>query len=348
MADPSDDSKKSINRILNEQNSIIQLFLDQFKFKQSLLTIFNQTSVNITPRFVDASVLFLFLAFIFGINSLLKYEWTTPMITLGIIAFSAIIELIGTNTTFFKKFFDTDKKTRKFLDNLDSMSSKQIEDDINYLNFSSGNMNYLLSIVEQDKNKIPPHIVDKILTSQDLTKENLDKIFCPKILENLREKTIIAILFKKMDILTPENIYAVYDTYRNNDQILKVLFATQYDSKSTLLCHEGDSQKINEYFEKFQVRREQYDFILKLIPINHFKGIEKGFLLILWGLFFIGFIVASLTPSMSPNVDIWSKLISILIMPLFLSSIIVGVFVMPVLNFFRRRYENRLLKNIMK
>ena len=347
MPDPSEDSPKSLNQILNEQNSIIQLFLDQFKFKQSLLTIFSQTSINITPRFVDASVLFLFLTFIFGINGLLKWDLTTPMITLGIIALFAIIELIGTNTTFFKKFFDTDKKTRGFLDNLDSMSNKQIEDDINYLNFSSSNMNYLLSIVEQDKNKIPPHIVEKILTSQGLTKENLDKIFSPKILNNLREKAIIIILFKKMDKLTPENINAVYDTFRDNDQILKVLFATQYDSKS-LLNHEGDVQKLNGYFEKYQINKEQYDILLKLIPINHFEGIKMGFLLLFWLLFFIGGLVSSFSPFYSQNVDIVSKMFSILFLPFVGSLLIVVVFVMPVLRFFRRHYTDHFLKNVMK
>ena len=347
MPDPSEDSPKSLNQIINEQNSIIQLFLDQFKFKQSLLTIFSQTSINITPRFVDASVLFLFLTFIFGINGLLKWDLTTPMITLGIIALFAIIELIGTNTTFFKKFFDTDKKTRGFLDNLDSMSNKQIEDDINYLNFSSSNMNYLLSIVEQDKNKIPPHIVEKILTSQGLTKENLDKIFSPKILNNLREKAIIIILFKKMDKLTPENINAVYDTFRDNDQILKVLFATQYDSKS-LLNHEGDVQKLNGYFEKYQINKEQYDILLKLIPINHFEGIKMGFLLLFWLLFFIGGLVSSFSPFYSQNVDIVSKMFSILFLPFVGSLLIVVVFVMPVLRFFRRHYTDHFLKNVMK
>ena len=347
MTDSSEDSKKTLNQILNEQNSIIQLFLDQFKFKQSLLTIFSQTSINITPRFIDAFVLFLFLTFIFGINGLVKWDPTTPMITLGIIALFAIIELIGTNTTFFKKFFDTDKKTRSFLDNLDSMSTKQIEDDINYLNFSSSNMNYLLSIVEKDKNKISPHIVEKILTSQDLTKENLDKIFSPNLLQNLREKTIITILFKKMEKLTLENINAVYDTFRDNDQILKVLFATQYDSKS-LLKHDGEAQKLNGYFEKYQVKKEQYDLLLKLIPISHFEGIKAGFLLLLWLIFLLAGIVASFSPPYSQNVDIISKMFSILFVPFFVSSLIVVIFVMPVLRFFKHHYTNRFLKNVMK
>jgi hypothetical protein len=347
MTDLPDDPKKSLNQILNEQNSIIQLFLDQFKFKQSLLTIFNHTSVNISPRFIDASVLFLFLTFIFGINGLLKWDLTTPMITLGIVALFAIIEIIGTNTTFFKKFFDTDKKTRSFLDNLDSMSTNKIEDDINYLNFSSGNMNYLLSIVEQDKNKIPPHIVEKILISQDLTKENLDKIFSPKILNNFREKAIITILFKKLDKLTPENINAVYDTFRDNDQILKVLFATQYDSKY-LLKNDGNTQKLNEYFEKYQIKKEQYDIVLKLVPINHFEGIKTGFLLLFWLIFLMGAVVASFSQPYSQNVDIISKLLSILFLPLFASSLIVVIFVLPVLRFFRRHYTNRFLKNVMK
>ncbi|MEI8270680.1 MAG: hypothetical protein WCG45_04875, partial [bacterium] len=234
-----------------------------------------------------------------------------------------------------------------FLDNLDSMSNKQIEDDMNYLNFSSSNMNYLLSIVEQDKNKIPPHIVEKILTSQGLTKENLDKIFSPKILNNLREKAIIIILFKKMDKLTPENINAVYDTFRDNDQILKVLFATQYDSKS-LLNHEGDVQKLNGYFEKYQINKEQYDILLKLIPINHFEGIKMGFLLLFWLLFFIGGLVSSFSPFYSQNVDIVSKMFSILFLPFVGSLLIVVVFVMPVLRFFRRHYTDHFLKNVMK
>jgi len=347
MANSSEDSKIPLNQILNEQNSIIQLFLDQFKFKQSLLTIFSHTSINITPRFIDAFVLFIFLAFIFGINGLVKWDPTTPMITLGIIALFAIIELIGTNTTFFKKFFDTDKKTRSFLDNLDSMSTKQIEDDINYLNFSSSNMNYLLSIVEKDKNKISPHIIEKILTSQDLTKENLDKIFSPALLQNLREKTIISILFKKMEKLTPENINAVYETFKDNDQILKVLFATQYDSKF-LLKHNEDSRKLTAYFEKYQVKKEQYDIFLKLIPINHFEGIKSGFLLILWIIFLFAEIFVSFTIPYSQNVDIIAKMFAILFVPAFLSSLIVVIFVLPVLRFFRRRYTDHFLKNVLK
>jgi hypothetical protein len=347
MTDLPDDPKKPLNQILNEQNSIIQLFLDQFKFKQSLLTLFSHTSINITPRFIDASVLFLFLTFIFGINGLLKWDLTTPMITLGIIALFAFIELIGTNTTFFKKFFDTDKKTRSFLDNLDSMSSKQIEDDINYLNFSSSNMNYLLSIIEQDRNKIPPHIVEKILISQDLTKENLDKIFTQNVLNNLREKVIITILFKKMDKLTPDNITIVYDTCRENDQIIKVLFATQYDSKS-LLKSDNAEQKLTGYFEKFQVKKEQYDIVLKLIPINHFEGIKASFLLVLWVVFLLAGIVASFSPPYSQNVDIISKMVTIFFVPFFFSSVIVAIFVIPVLRFFRRHYTERFLKNVMK
>jgi len=347
MTDSSEDSKKPLNQILNEQNSIIQLFLDQFKFKQSLLTIFSHTSINITPRFIDAFVLFIFLAFIFGINGLVKWDPTTPMITLGIIALFAIIELIGTNTTFFKKFFDTDKKTRSFLDNLDSMSTKQIEDDINYLNFSSSNMNYLLSIVEKDKNKISPHIVEKILNSQDLTKENLDKIFSPTLLQNLRERTIILILFKKMEKLTPENINTVFETFKDNDQILKVLFATQYDSKS-LLKYDEESHKLTGYFEKYQVKKEQYDVFLKLIPINHFEGIKSGFLLILWIIFLLAEIVVSFSVPYSQNVDIIAKMFAILFVPVFLSSLIVVIFVMPVLRFFRRRYTDHFLKNVLK
>jgi hypothetical protein len=227
------------------------------------------------------------------------------------------------------------------------MSSKQIEDDINYLNFSSSNMNYLLSIIEQDRNKIPPHIVEKILISQDLTKENLDKIFTQNVLNNLREKVIITILFKKMDKLTPDNITIVYDTCRENDQIIKVLFATQYDSKS-LLKSDNAEQKLTGYFEKFQVKKEQYDIVLKLIPINHFEGIKASFLLVLWVVFLLAGIVASFSPPYSQNVDIISKMVTIFFVPFFFSSVIVAIFVIPVLRFFRRHYTERFLKNVMK
>ncbi len=57
--------------------------------------------------------------------------------------------------------------------------------------------------------------------------------------------------------------------------------------------------------------------------------------------------MVSFSPKYSQNVDAVSKLFSIFFIPLFGSALIVGIFVIPILRFFKRRYTNRFLKNVM-
>ena len=180
-----------------EDNSIISLVLDVFNFKKFLKLIFkNQNIITITDKFIDSLLLFLFLLIIFYGTGTLVFEWSPTTYTLLAIFFIASLELIGANTSIFKRFFGRDEKTKYFLKNINCMSINQIRDGIKSQNFSSNCLDYFIKSLE-DNNKYPPEVVYIVLDSQFLRKENLDLLFKPNILKNIHAQFIKKLLIKK-------------------------------------------------------------------------------------------------------------------------------------------------------
>ena len=274
-----------------ENNSIISLFLDIFNFKRFIELIFrNQNVITTTNKFIDSVLLLLFLLVVFYGTGSLKFEWSSITYTLLAIFIIVILELIGANTAFFKRFFKGNEKTKHFLKNVNSMSINEVKDDIKLQNFSAECVNYFIRSLE-DKNKYPPNVVDVILDSEFLRKENLDLLFKRNILKNIHPQLINKILIQKQNSLTEENIIDIYSTFNDNDvSVIKMLFATQSHSDCLSKLNSNDTE-LNNYFIKYQLNREHFDWILKIIPISKLESIRKKILILLYLIFLIVIVV---------------------------------------------------------
>jgi len=259
---------------LDDENSIVAFFLDTFNLKKFIETVANsQSYFKITHNFINIILLIFFLAFVFWENEILKLEKTSATMTLMVLGFGAIFEFLGANTSIFKGFLDSDTKTKKFIDGLPALRNIRIEKEVTRLDFSPRCLNYFIKKLE-DINIYSQSVVFVVLDSQSLRKENLDLLFSTEIIKNLSKKLILTLLFRYKNSLTQENMKNIYNNFHLDNDVMKILIATQEYSDFLIKLHSEDS-KLSKFYQRYQTEKVYMDWKLKIIPINKLSTIRK-------------------------------------------------------------------------
>lgn len=340
------------NESVEERPSVISLFFDQLNFKGLFRGIFKKTPIKVTDQFIDAILLFLFLLYIFYSLGVLTM-WSSYTVLLMAIGLLAFLEFIGINTPWLKQFFAMDARTKIFLETVHSMTKREIEEEIRLLNFSSKCMNLYLQSIEKGNNKYPPYLINLVINTQNFRRENLDLLFSPNVLKYIRPEMIIKVLFKNRDFLTQENIQNIYNYYKHNDNIIKILIATQKDSyflikKALDNDNSGNiaDSKFCEFYKTYQEEEKHLDWILKIIPSSKLRTIRNSLLFIS----FFGFLIIYASSVAYGKITLHNPedFAGIFFAPFFLTAIVMGIFVDPIIRKIKDIYFNRYINNIVK
>lgn len=323
---PTDGEKK----IDDEPNSVIKLVFDQFAITHAIKKIIDKTSWKATDQLNDAVVLFIFLVVLFYESQLLKPELSLAVVTLIILLFFIVVEFVGTNIPYFSRLFFSEEKAEHFITNLESYKMPVVERNISLLTFSPKNINSLLSIIQTNKNKIHPYIVDQILQYNALSTENLDRVFSIEILKsNLRRDLIIDLLMKYKNQLSTENIENVFTVFMDDEQLIRILIATQIDSESLISIHPTNQQHI-EYFDKYQKNNENKTKISTLIKRTRLNIV---FFRIIAFFFFLPFFWISILFCLSYfNMVNSLNIGSTMLVSLFISGFLVSYVIKPIVD----------------
>jgi len=284
----SDEPNKE--NIIQEPNSVIGYLLDQFAVSHIIKNIGDKTSWRITSEFNNAVILFVFLLFTFYVSKILSWDLlSAPMLILIIILAFIVTEFIGANTSYFKGLFFSDEKANYFLKNYATSKTEDIEKDLDTLNFSPKNIQILLEIIQSPDNKIPPYIVDDILTYNSLSPENLDIIFSKTIsVYEMRREFIVDLLLKYQNKLSAKSMNAIYEKYKQDLPLIKLLILTQIDS-SHLIDKDPSNPQLRKYYDEFHNNMKIKSIKNKLIDKTQIKSrVYRGILLAtLWPFFMI-------------------------------------------------------------
>ncbi len=336
------------NEVFTEiPESLISKICDQFNLKESLIKLSKKTPWNITNEFLDALILFFFLFLVFRDAGILKFEFTLHIIALSVIGLSALIELFVINTHLLKKYFGKDANTKRILKGIDKLSPREIKKEIKSLTFSSKCINFFLELLKKEPSKYPPYILEEIIDTQRLRNENFNLLFDPIILENTQPKIIIRVLAKYRDCLSQNNILNLYSVYKENENILKVMIATQ--SNSYFLIEKfPEDESLFKLYNKYQENKEHLDLTLKIVPISKFRPVLDGLLTISFLIFLVIFLLDSPINSSASGLEIIMVFIGVSTGSLMLATLISYVFV----GFFFRKiidyYYSHLVSNILK
>lgn len=331
-------SDKSFSN-LDDENSIVSFFLDTFNFKKFLETMANsQSYFKITHNFINIVLLMLFLAFIFWQVDVLKLEKNSATIALMVLGFCAIFEFLGANTSIFKGFLNSDRKTKRFINEIPFLSSYKIEQEVKRQNFSQYCLEYFIEKLK-DVNSYSPNTVYVVLDSQFLGKKNLDSLFRVEIIKNLSRKLILKLLFLYRNNLTPENMENIYNAYSSDDDVVKMLITTQEYSDFLKKSHSEDS-RLQEYYKRYQTEKKCLDWNLKLIPINKLHIIKE----ILNVVFIFIFLLFLKWPLSFASKDIYLYLSVLILIFIYVSESIVK----PVYKKINDYYFEHMLDNIIK
>ncbi len=348
MSDENTECKETILKF--KESSLIQKLFDQFLIKENILRLANQSSFTFTEWFFDSVILFLFFLVIFYFADLMIWGINSATMVLMTIALVSIIEFIGANYSKVRRWLSSEEQTNKVLDNIVNIPSPELERKVDDLRFSSRCLNKLFSIISDDPNRIPPYIVERIVTNQALTQENLNKIFMPKTLLNVREEVIFNVIFRKRDKLTKQNIQNIFNSFSDNDRILKMLIATQKDSKEIL---EDRSQRdiYIQFYDKYQNRKEQIDFFMKINPVFFLREYGKYFSLIVGALLTIAFLYLGYLSETTTGISSTYSSLQYISIAFFAPWFLIGIFrmfiSMPLLNFLWRNYYKRFKINVI-
>lgn len=324
-------------------DSIISIFFEQLNIKSLLKLIFSKTPIKVTDQFIDAFLLLAFLLIVFYNSGSLKLEWSLATIALVSIFMLAFVDLIASNTPFFKRFFSRDIKTKMFLENIPSMTKREIKDGIKFQIFSSNCMNFFLKSIEKDKDKFPPYFISIVIDTQVLRKENLDLLFSPAILKNILPNVIIDVCFRNKDSLTQEHVKNIYDIYKNNEKIIKILIATQSNSYY-LIQKFPETSELSNYYTKYQSNKKHLDWTLKIIPISKFRAIQSLSTISLL-LFFI-VINSFLFGYIETQVQIQEMVLSVLIVSVLMVILVNRSVIEPVFIKIEKFYYRRFINNL--
>jgi hypothetical protein len=330
-------------------NSFIDSLFDQFRIKNVIKELFKFLKITSTPQLIDGLIIFTYFLFVFAFLGVIKWEINIAIFTLLVIGVATLLEIVVANTSFLKRRFSNDEKAKFFLENIDSMTDGQIRYNLKIINFSSENIMIFLNKVEINPDKIPGYVIEEILNNNELTKANKDLLFTPAILKNLKDSFVISLLLQYRNELTKENITNLYSVFNKNDDILKFIFATQVESDVLIRDNSGNKVFVDCY-DKYQRKKIQYDFWLKLISFRGINRIETLFIFViiigamLLGAQILNFPLTSLnTPTLIPIASIFS----VFLFPFLIASMINGIILSPLFNFLREWHLQHLKEKIL-
>lgn len=344
------ESRKCVDGNSEELPSIITKFFDQFNFKGLIKSIFQKTPFKATDQFIDAVLLFIFLLYLFNSLDILRFELSWYMGLLFAIGGGAFLEFMVANTPQLRKLFSTDVRTKKFLDKVSFMTKKEIKEGTQNIFFSSKCMNLFLKSIPEKHNQYPSYFIDLIIDSQVLRKENLNVLFGPNVIKYIRPEIIIKICIKYIDSLTGENIQNAYNQYENNENVTKVIFATQNDSYfliQNLDEKKEEKNQLNEFYRNYQVDKKHLDAILKIIPISNIRTIRNKLFWFLFVVSLVLFIISFEYGTISTPIP-FEDFIVYLIVPFIFPALIIFFIVDPIIRKIQNFYHKRLLDNIIK
>lgn len=269
----------------SDENSVIELLLDMFNFRKLLKTLFSiQRSFYVTDNLISVILFFSLMLFIFWQNDMLHLEMRSAMTTLTVIIAIGFFEFLGANTSIFRGIFIKDAKTKSFLEKIPYMSNFDIEEELINVNFSPKCLDYFIKQLE-DKNKYSPEIVYSILNSQALRTQNLNLLFNQRIVKNLHPTLVMRVLYRRENALSVQSIINIYETFKDDMKVLKVLFATQKYS-DCLLETNPERTELKNLYKKYQDDKMHLDIWLKSYPYSRMNMIYKkaqfSFLFIFW------------------------------------------------------------------
>jgi hypothetical protein len=353
MSEDTISDETSCTKNDDTQNSVILTFFDQYGINYFIHKISKNTPIKTTKIFRTSLILFIFLAIVFYSVGILKFEFSVQTIVLSLLLLVMLIEIVGANLPIlriFKKYVSNEEKTKRLLQKLDAIDSDELEEEIRFFNFSPSGINLFLEKIENDDGKTARFIAEKIITLNQLSQENLDRIFNPKILGKLRERSVINLLIRFQDRLSVPNIQNVYNFFKNNEKIVKVLFATQIDSE-ILSVRDDQKSQLSVLYDKLQNKKIYRDFWTNIISIKGAENFRKYLTLTLLAIF------CGLTIYNFPNIrlfgsDPFSIAMTafgyIVIGPMMLTAIIIKVFFDPIYVRCVRRYKGHLLHKIFE
>lgn len=332
---------------LIESDSLISKFCDQFYIKESIIKFSCKTPFEVTREFIDVFILFIFLFIVFLKAGILELKFSFHMVVLFVIGISAAIEFFYVNTSLLKrllkKYVGRDSNVKRFLDKTNTLYPVDMNTEIKNLFFSSNCMNYFLKSIAKNKNEYPPYVIESVISTQYLSKENLDLLFSSDVLNSILPDLVIDVLSENINCLTYEHIFNVYEQFKNNDSVTRVLIATQSNSYSLAETFSGD-EKLSNYYTKYQLNEEHFDWKLKIIPLSKFRNIKIYSFLIITFLFLLNFFYEKQIPIIIEPEELIGALIVSIIFGMLFSFLILG----NILRIIRNYYYRHLVKNIIK
>lgn len=280
---------------INDESSIITYLLDIFNFKKFLRDVLNgqdkdnQRTLKFTDNFINVVLLLIFLVFIFLQAGEIKLEFNAFTIPLLIIGVVALFEFLGSNSGIFKGWLNSDIRTKDYLKNLPNITPKGALYQLRNQNFSTKCLNYFIDSIK-NKETYNFELVDTILTTQRLRSSSIDLLFTEKKLMCINESTIIKILYKCGKYLNISHMESVYNTFKDNDKIIKLLVATNENVKDLVDRNPNDTN-LKEYYSVFKSKKLDQDLICKVLSIRfHIRSIGTIIVLLI-----TGFVYYSLT-----------------------------------------------------
>jgi hypothetical protein len=246
-----DDSSSLEKKSDKEEDSIINRFLDVINIKEFLEIIFSKIHIKTSDSFISGFILAIFLIWLYHELSILELNLSSWMVVLYVLFIFLFLDFLGKNTDTIKKFLFNEENNRNFLNNINSYDARNVQNEILLRNFSPLNINFYLNKIEEEPQKESGFIFENIIINNDLTVENLNKIFSPRIRIFLRENLVIDLLIKYRNRLSINNIKNLYDYYGSNERILKFIFATQNQSEFL----KNENIELLPYFEKYRLNK---------------------------------------------------------------------------------------------
>jgi hypothetical protein len=311
----------------DDENSLVAFFLDTFNFKRFLETIANsQKRFKITHNFINIILLLFFLTFVFWQDDVLRFEKISTTLTLVVLGICAFLEFLGANTSIFKGLFDSDLKTKKFIDNLSVLSTYEIETEVGYKNFSPSCLDYFIKGLI-DINKYPQDTIYMVLDSQYLTKKNIDLLLSPEIIKNISPKIMFRFLWMTENRLTQSNILNIYKNFSDNRDVVKTLIATQEYSDFLIKSCPNDGELL-EYYQRYQKEKMHLDWLLKVIQVDKLSQIR--WLLLISILFFLSYCAGATSSIIKESISLFPAFEEPLIM--FVGFFLVIIFLIFIIN----------------
>ncbi len=331
----------------DEENSVISLILDIFNIKRFIeMILYSQKRIKITKNLINVVLLLIFLTFIFWQTGTLNFQISPVTITLGSICIIGLVEIAGANRWILKNRLTREARAKKFFDNLNSMKKKDIETEMKTQKFSSNCINYLFRKIEKNNAGYPLYLIDVVIENQYLDQNNLNLLFSSEFFKGFNENMIKKLLMYKRERLTPENIQKIYDIFKDEDDIIKMLVASQYSS--FLIKKYPEDERLTNYYESYHLKNKHLTWKLKMFraPLQAIEKIEGFFKVVMFAIFFFYYMGTEFTPSTTlENIFQVSSIFGA-------SAVVTLIFHFLLFNnpytFFYKRYTNEFIQNVVK